>query len=147
MTTSRMFLAAALLMCGLVALPTRASAQSAGAQPAVSSTSAPAVEPQWTPVKCGTCEKAGVTLELNRSPKTHGADPAFTVARVRNLTQREVKGSIDVLSDELPDSEGYTRSQTLWFVLSPLGNEKGEQLVLLPYSLTFYAVAHDVEQW
>jgi hypothetical protein len=36
----------------------------------------------------------------------------------------------------------------LWFVLSPLGNENGEQVVLLPsYLAPVSAIAYGVAQW
>ncbi|HKW11652.1 MAG TPA: hypothetical protein VJO33_14800 [Gemmatimonadaceae bacterium] len=54
---------------------------------------------------------------------------------------------IPVLDAELPDSEGYIPSQVLWFVLSPLGREKGEQLVLLRYATPVSAIAYGVGQW
>jgi hypothetical protein len=66
---------------------------------------------------------------------------------LRNLGQRGVAGTLEVVEDDLPDSEGHVRSQTLWFVLSPSGTETGEQVVLLRQSRPVQVIVHDVSQW
>jgi len=149
MSIEREILQTAIILGAAAAFPTAAIAQSSALKPASAPAKAspPAVEQQWKPVQCASCQKAGVSLEYSRMPTTNGRSDGFIVARVRNLTQKEVKGSIEVLDGELPDSEGYIPSQVLWFVLSPLGSDKGEQLVLLPSPTPVYAVAHSVGQW
>ena len=135
------------LTCGVVLLPASAAAQNGGSLPGASYRSPSADEEQWVPFPCGTCERAGISLEFSQSANRRAEAQGFTVARVRNLTQREVAGSIQVLDAELPDSEGYIPSQVLWFVLSPLGSEKGQQVVLMRYATPVSAVAFSVGQW
>lgn len=108
----------------------------------------PAAEQQWAAVKCGACQTAGLSLEFRRLPNPGGREVnGFTVARLRNLGQRGVAGTLEVMEDELPDSEGHVRSQTLWFVLGPSGDERGAQVVLLRQSTPVQVILHDLAQW
>lgn len=147
MTVCRGFLSAVLLTCGVALLPAFVGAQGAGARVAVANALPLATQQQWTPVRCATCARAGVSVEFSRLPDKEGHTQGFVVARVRNLTQRDVKGSIEVLDAELPDNDGHTPSQMLWFELGPLGKTNGELLVLLPYPTLVSAVAYSVGQW
>ena len=146
MTSWRGAVRARVLTFGLVLLPATAIAQSGAPKPAPAPAKAlpPSAGRKWTAVDCVTCKTAGISLEFSRLP-AHGPTDAFVVARVRNLTQKEVAGSLEVRDAELPDAEGFTT--VLWFVLSPLGSEKGEQLVLLPSPTPVVAVAHGVGEW
>src|SRR5689334_23068546 len=143
MTVRRGQLVAASLTLGVIALPSASHAQSVGVLTPVP----PVAEQQWASVRCGACQNAGISFEFRRLPSAARDVNGFVIARVRNLTQREVAGSIEVMEDDLPDSEGHIRSQTLWFVLGPLGNEMGEQVVLLRQSTPVQVIVHDVAQW
>jgi len=154
MTVRRGRLVAASLILGVIVLPSASSAQSGKvvtpAPPTagrVLTPAPPVAEQQWTSVQCGACQKAGISLEFRQLPDAAHDVNGFVVARVRNLTQRGVAGSIEVMEDDLPDSEGHIRSQQLWFVLGPTGNEKGEQIVLLRHSTPVQVIVHDVAQW
>ena len=142
-TMRRGGLVAASLTLGLIVLPSASHAQSVGVLTPVP----PVAEQQWASVTCGACQKAGISFEFHRLANAAQDVNGFVIARVRNLSQRGVAGSIDVMEDNLPDSEGHIRSQTLWFVLGPLGDEKGEQVVLLRQSMPVQAIVHDVAQW
>jgi len=143
MTIQRARLVAASFTLGVFLLPSASSAQSVG----VSTPTPPVAEQQWASVRCGACQTAGISLEFRRLPNAAHEVNGFTVARLRNLGQRAVAGTLDVVEDDLPDSEGHVRSQTLWFVLSPSGTETGEQVVLLRQSTPVQVIVHDVSQW
>jgi len=143
MTVWRGRIVAGSLTLGVIVLPSAAHAQSGG----VPTPLPPVAEQQWASVRCGACQKAGISFEFHRLPNAARDVNGFVIARVRNLTQREVAGSIEVMEDDLPDAEGHIRSQTLWFALGPLGNEKGEQVVLLRQSTPVQVIVHDVAQW
>ena len=130
---------------GVILLPGASHAQNVG----VATPVPPVAEQQWASVRCGACQRAGITFEFRQLPNVARDVNGFTIARVRNLTQREVTGTIEVMEDDLPDSdfEGTHRWQTVWFALSPSGNEKGEQVVLLRQSTPVQAIVHDVAQW
>jgi hypothetical protein len=143
MTTRRGLLVAAGMTFGVVLLPSASTAQSDGALPAPP----PVAEQQWQSVPCGTCQRAGISFDFRQSPNEGREPGAFIIARLRNLTQRELAGSIELMDAELPDSEGHIPSQMLWFVLNPSGSEGGEQTVLLRRRTPVHVIAHNVAPW
>lgn len=145
MTQSRRLLVAASMTFAVVLLPGASQAQSGGVLPPLPPPVAE--QQQWASAPCGTCQKAGISFEFRQSPNVGREPGPFIVARLRNLTQRELAGSIEVKDAELPDSEGHIPSQTLWFVLSPSGNERGEQVILLRNRNPVQVVAHTVAEW
>jgi hypothetical protein len=126
----------------VILLPSLSTAQYGVATP----TSPPAPEQQWQTAPCGSCQRAGVSFEFRQSPNEGREPGAFIIARLRNLTGREVAGSIELLDAELPDSEGHIPSQMLWFVLGPTDNEHGD-LVLLRRRTPVKVIVHNVAQW
>ncbi|HKW49198.1 MAG TPA: hypothetical protein VJN70_17220 [Gemmatimonadaceae bacterium] len=143
MTMRREGFVAVSLALGAIVLPSASSAQTVG----VATPPPPAAEQQWASVRCSACQAAGISLEVRQLANEAQHVNGFTVARLRNLTQRGVAGTLDVLEDNVPDSDGHVRWQTLWFVLSPLGNQNGEQLVLLRQSTPVQVIVHDITQW
>ena len=143
MTKRRGLLVAAGMTFGVVLLPSVSTAQYGGATPP----SPPAPEQQWQTAPCGTCQQAGISFEFRQSPNEGREPGAFIIGRLRNLTGRELVGSIELLDAELPDSEGHIPSQMLWFVLDPSDNEHGDQLVLLRRRTPVKVIAHNIAQW
>jgi hypothetical protein len=143
MKRSREVLVAAGMVFGTVLLSSASDAQDVGVAPAPP----PVAEQQWASAPCETCLKAGVTFEVRRLSNPGHEHRAFIVARLRNLTQSELTGTIEVLDAELPDSEGHIPSQTLWFVLSPASSsDHGEQVVLLRSRTPVKVIAHAVAE-
>jgi len=138
-------LSASVALAGVL-LPSVSHAQKDAALPTSPPITPPVAEQHWSSVKCDACQKTGISFEFRQlSNQRHGAGD-FIVARVRNLSPREVAGSIDVMEDDLPDSDSHVRSQTLWFVLGPGGKEGGEQIVLLRHSTPVQILVHGVTQ-
>lgn len=142
MMMRRALLVSASTTLGVIFLSTPAIAQTGGVFPHVPP--APAAEQHWAAVQCAACQKAGIIVEFRQVPNDEHHPNTFTIARVRNISNKEVAGSLDVMEDDLPDSEGHVRSQTIWFVLGAAGSDPGDHVVLLRRSTPVKVIVNDV---
>jgi hypothetical protein len=99
----------------------------------------------WTALRCASCASAGVSVDVRRSVDERGRAGQHTVARVRNLTSREIALIVEVTSGEFPDSELYIPSERWRVVLGPSGKPRGEAMVVLRHTAATSAAVHGVE--
>ena len=100
---------------------------------------------EWTPLSCASCAGAGVSVDVRRSVDERGQSGQHAVARVRNLTPREIALTLEVVAAELPDSELYIPSERWRVVLGPVGEARGEVMVVLRHTAATSASVHGVE--
>jgi hypothetical protein len=99
----------------------------------------------WTPLSCASCASAGVSVDVRRSVDERGQSGQHAIARVRNLTAREIALTLEVAAAELPDSELYIPSERWRVVLGPSGQARGEVMVMLRHTAAVSASVHGVE--
>lgn len=107
--------------------------------------SAPPPGGEWTALRCSSCANAGVSVDVRRSIDERGRPGQHAVARVRNLTAREIALTVEVAAAELPDSELYIPSERWRLVLGPSGVTQGEAMLVLRHTAATSASVHDVE--
>ena len=100
---------------------------------------------EWTAVRCTSCESAGVRIDVRRSVDERGRTGQHAVARVQNLTPREIALTVEVAAAELPDSELYIPSERWRVVLGPSGEARGEVMLTLRHTAATSASVHAVE--
>lgn len=100
---------------------------------------------EWTAVRCTSCENAGVRIDLRRSVDENGRAGQHAIARVQNLTRREMAFTVEVAAAELPDSELYIPSERWRVVLGPSGEARGEVMLVLRHTNATSASVHGVE--
>jgi hypothetical protein len=101
---------------------------------------------EWTALHCVTCSSAGVSVDVRRSVDERGQPGQHAVARVRNLSPREIALTVEVAAAELPDSELYIPSERWRLVLGPSGEARGEAMLLLRHIAATSASVHGVER-
>lgn len=100
---------------------------------------------EWTPVPCTSCNNAGLSIDVRRSVDANGGAGQHAIARVRNLTTRELAFTVEVAAAELPDSELYIPSERWRVVLGPSGEARGEVMLMLRHAAATSASVHGVE--
>ena len=100
---------------------------------------------EWNALRCTSCSNAGVSIDVRRSVDENGRAGQHAVARVRNLSSREVALTLEVAAAELPDSELYMPSERWRIVLGPSGEARGEVMLLLRHTAATSASVHSVE--
>jgi hypothetical protein len=100
---------------------------------------------EWTALRCVSCASAGVSVDVRRSTDERGRTGRHAVARVRNLTPREIALTVEVAAAELPDSELYIPSERWKVVLGPSGEARGEVMLVLRHTAVTSASVHGVE--
>lgn len=100
---------------------------------------------EWTAVRCTSCDNAGVSIDVRRSVDENGRAGQHAIARVRNLTGRDLAFTVEVAAAELPDSELYIPSERWRLVLGPSGEARGEVMLMLRHGAATSASVHGVE--
>ena len=100
---------------------------------------------EWTALRCTSCASARVSVDVRRSVDERGRAGQHAVARVRNLTPREIALTVEVAAAELPDSELYIPSERWRVVLGPSGAARGEVMLVLRHTAATSASVHGVE--
>ena len=126
----------AFLLLGALALTACGGSKARGLAPAPDA---------WTTLRCVSCAGAGVSVDIRRSVHERGRAGQHAVARVRNLTPREIALTVEVAAAELPDSELYIPSERWRVVLGPSGEARGEVMLVLRHIAATSASVHGVE--